>query len=166
LLQQQLLLKDLIFIVIKNILDMKKTLSIAVLSVFVWGCSHKLTPAAGGSGTGVSNSGAPAAVPSSVKSEGAGTAATPVTPATPVAKLPDDKTGSKTPADATSSASPAVMGQGIYNAKCGRCHGLKVTTDYTSDRWASIMQVMATKAQLNDTEKENVLAYVRANAKK
>jgi hypothetical protein len=58
------------------------------------------------------------------------------------------------------------MGQSTYNAKCGKCHGLKVTTDYTADRWISIMQVMAPKAHLDDTEKENVLAYVKANAKK
>lgn len=144
---------------------MKKTLSIVALSVFVWGCSHKLSPAAGGSGSAGSGSAAPAAVPASVKAEGTGTAA-PAAPAAPVAKLPDEKTGSKTPATPAGTASPAVAGQSIYNAKCGRCHGLKVTTDYTADRWASIMQVMATKAQLNDTEKENVLAYVRANAKK
>ncbi|MEI7735520.1 MAG: cytochrome c [Ferruginibacter sp.] len=145
---------------------MKKTLSIVALSVFVWGCSHKLAPAAGGSGSAGSGSAAPAAVPASVKAEGTGAAAAPAAPATPVAKLPDEKTGSKTPATPSETASPAVAGQSIFNTKCGRCHGLKVTTDYTADRWASIMQVMATKAQLNDTEKENVLAYVRANAKK
>lgn len=144
---------------------MKKTVSIALLAVFVWGCSHKMAPAAGGSGSAGSAAGAPAAVPASVKSEGTAPA-TPAAAAAPVAKLPDEKTGSKTPATPAGTASPAVMGQTTYNAKCGRCHGLKVTTDYTADRWASIIQVMAPKAQLNDTEKENVLAYVRANAKK
>jgi mono/diheme cytochrome c family protein len=59
-----------------------------------------------------------------------------------------------------------MLGQSTYNAKCGKCHGLKVTTDFTADRWVSIMQVMASKAHLDDTEKENVLAYVKANAKK
>lgn len=135
---------------------MKKTLSIITVSVLVWGCSHKITPAAG-AGTGASNSGTPA------------TAAAATTPATPAATatLPADKTASKTPAtDSARTASPEMLGQTTYNGKCGRCHGLKVTTDYTADRWVSIMQVMATKARLDDTEKSNVLAYVKANAKK
>jgi len=60
--QQQLLLKELIFIFLKNTLDMKKTLSIITVSVLVWGCSHKITPAAG-AGTGASNSGTTATAP-------------------------------------------------------------------------------------------------------
>ena len=153
-LKQQFLKKELIFIVLKNNLDMKKTLSIIALSVLVWGCSHKMSPASAGAGTGTSGSGT--------------TAATPVTTTSsaPVAAPSDDKTGSKTPADATAkTASPEMLGQSTFNEKCGRCHGLKVTTDYTADRWVSIMQVMATKARLDDTEKSNVLAYVKANAK-
>ena len=136
---------------------MKKTLSIIALTVLVWSCSHKMTPAAAGSGTGAgAGSGTTAAAPSATSSSA------------PVAVIPEDKTGSKTaPAtDAAKASSPEILGQSTYNAKCGRCHGLKVTTDYTSDRWVSIMQVMAPKAHLDDTEKSNVLAYVKANAKK
>jgi len=59
----------------------------------------------------------------------------------------------------------AIAGQATFNAKCGRCHGYKIPSDYTVDRWISIMQVMAMKANLTDIEKENVLAYVKANAK-
>jgi mono/diheme cytochrome c family protein len=58
------------------------------------------------------------------------------------------------------------MGQGTFNAKCGKCHGLKATSDFTADRWVNILQVMAIKANLTEGEKENVLAYVKANAKK
>jgi cytochrome c5 len=156
LLKQRFLQKELIFIVLKNNLDMKKTLSIIALSVFVWGCSHKMTPASAGAGTGTSGSGTSAAAPATTTSTAA------------VATLPEDKTGSKTApgTDSARSASPEMLGQSTYNAKCGRCHGLKVTTDYTADRWVSIMQVMATKARLDDTEKSNVLAYVKANAKR
>lgn len=57
-------------------------------------------------------------------------------------------------------------GQATYTTKCGRCHGLKTTTDYTAERWVGIMQSMAPKARLDETEKANVLAYVQANAKK
>jgi mono/diheme cytochrome c family protein len=56
-------------------------------------------------------------------------------------------------------------GKQIYTAKCGRCHGLKDPANYSSDEWVSLVNKMAPKAQLNDTEKANVLAYVQANAK-
>jgi hypothetical protein len=59
-----------------------------------------------------------------------------------------------------------MLGQATYNAKCGKCHGLKIASDYTVDRWISVMQIMAPKAKLDETEKENVLAYVKANAKR
>lgn len=76
----------------------------------------------------------------------------------------------KTLTPSATTQTPEVMaqieGQKTFNAKCGRCHGLKVTTDYTDVRWVQIMQVMATKANLTATEKDNVLAYVRANCKK
>lgn len=135
---------------------MKKTLSIVVLSVFVWGCSHKITPATTGSGTGVSNTGTPVIAPA-VKSAASTPAAAPVT---------EEKTAPPAPAEAPKTSSPETLGQSIFNTKCGHCHGLKVTTDYTADRWVGILEVMANKAQLTDGEKENVLAYVKANAKK
>ncbi len=143
---------------------MKKTVSIALLVVFVWGCSHKMTPAVGGASasgsSSSSNSVAPATMPS-VKLEGTSAVAA------ASAIIPNDKTGTKIPVtDATKVASAEMLGQSTFNAKCGRCHGLKVTTDYTADRWVSIIQIMAMRAQLNDAEKENVLAYVKANAKK
>jgi hypothetical protein len=59
----------------------------------------------------------------------------------------------------------AIEGQKTYNAKCGKCHAYKVTTDYTRDRWLSIMQVEATRCNLSETEKANVTAYVTMNSK-
>jgi len=79
--------------------------------------------------------------------------------------VPSTPAGTRSPAEGAAK-SPEMLGQATYNAKCGKCHGLKVTTDYTAERWISVMQVMAPKARLDDTEKENVLAYVKANAKK
>ena len=70
------------------------------------------------------------------------------------------------PATAEPAKSPEMLGQSTYNGKCGRCHGLKPVGDYTADRWVGIMESMAPKARLDDTEKQNVLAYVKANAKK
>ncbi len=119
---------------------MKKTLSIITLSVLVWGCAHKITPAAAGT------TGTTPAVTAAAETPKPAETATPVTPA---------------PA-----SSPEMLGQATYTAKCGRCHGLKTTGDYTADRWVGIMQSMAPKARLDETEKQNVLAYVKANAKK
>ena len=119
---------------------MKKVLTIIALTILVWGCAKKLTPS--NSATGQSNNGSTTAA---------------ITPS-------EGNAVSKT--KVLEETSPEVLGQTTYNAKCGRCHGLKVTADYTADRWVSIMQVMATKANLTDVEKENVLTFVKANAKK
>lgn len=143
---------------------MKKVIAIAALTTMVWGCSKKMNPAKSDPST--PNTGSVVSNPSTSASVDTKTApATDATQAaTPVANT--GETGSKVP-PATSGADATIKaGQATYNAKCGRCHGLKVTSDYTSDRWISIMQVMAPKARLDDTEKANVLAYVQANAKK
>ena len=137
---------------------MKRTFTVVALTVLVWSCSKKSTPSASTGGTS-SNSGGIVTAPA--KSAETGSAAS----TAPVAAVPSTPAGSRSPAEGAAK-SPEVMGQSTYNAKCGRCHGLKVTTDYTVERWVSVMQVMAQKAHLDDTEKENVLAYVKANAKK
>lgn len=145
---------------------MKKVIAIAALSTLVWSCSKKMS-------TTQSNSSSPnnGNVTSTSSSNGDMKTAPATAPttnaaqaATPVANT--GETGSKVPPATTGADAAIKAGQETYNAKCGRCHGLKVTTDYTSDRWISIMQVMAPKARLDDTEKANVLAYVQANAKK
>jgi mono/diheme cytochrome c family protein len=144
---------------------MKKIFSIITLTILVWGCAKKITPTASSNGSASGSSTTTAApatlpVPPAAKTD-ATTAGTTSNPAANTAA----KTGA-IPADPAKANAPEVMGQTTYNAKCGRCHGLKVTTDYTADRWISIMQVMAPKAQLTDAEKENVLTYVKTNAKK
>jgi mono/diheme cytochrome c family protein len=143
---------------------MKKIFSIAALTMLVWGCAKKITPAASSNGSAASGSTAPS--PATLPVPPAAKTATAPVNTTPVSPI---GTGSKTSAasaDPAKPASPEMMGQATFNTKCGRCHGLKVTTDYTAERWISIMQVMAIKAKLTDGEKENVLAYVKANAKK
>ncbi len=66
----------------------------------------------------------------------------------------------------TITASNAVAGKATYVAKCGQCHGLKDPADFTTTQWVPILNNMARKANLDETEKANVLAYVQANAKK
>ena len=58
-----------------------------------------------------------------------------------------------------------AKGQETYTAKCGRCHGLKNTADYTAKEWIGWLDKMAPKARLDETEKANVLAYVQFYAK-
>ena len=148
---------------------MKKIFAIITLSVFVWGCAKKIAaPAGSGIGSGTSSNGAVSATPPVPAGTPSGKSASATLPGASAGTVPPTPAGSNSrtvPVD-PAKASPEVQGQSTYNAKCGSCHGLKVTTDYTSDRWVSIMQVMAPKANLTDAEKENVLVYVRANAKK
>jgi mono/diheme cytochrome c family protein len=138
---------------------MKKLLAIAIFSVLIWSCTKKMTPA--GSETPANTS-----MSNNTPFNNNNNAATTTT--TTAASASTTSNGQPTGARvATATANDAaVAGQATYNAKCGRCHGLKVVQDYTADRWVSIMQVMAPKAALSETEKANVLEYVKANAKR
>jgi len=140
---------------------MKYFLPACCLILLIVGCTKKMAPA-----------GSPATV---------ATPATPTTPAEPtVVKTPEPVA---TVAAAPVAVTPAVpvliakapteaelaaikAGQLTYTAKCGTCHGLKPTNAFTAESWVGIMAVMAPKARLSDTEKENVYAYVKANAKR
>jgi len=57
-------------------------------------------------------------------------------------------------------------GKATYTAKCGRCHRLYATNEFEAKDWQPIVTAMALKAHLNDTEKANVMAYVKDGAKK
>jgi mono/diheme cytochrome c family protein len=143
---------------------MKKIAIILIASIAIASCNKKASPASSNTGT-TNTSGVAATASNNVN-----------TPAVAVETKATTPVAVNTNADVVSQAakttkepgqlSPEQQGQATYNAKCGKCHGLKVTTDYTSDRWITVMQVMAPKARLSDVEKENVLAYVKANAKK
>jgi mono/diheme cytochrome c family protein len=151
---------------------MKKVLLAGGLMIMIWGCSKKMTPSTGqapasNSGSVVNNS-QPMSADGGKSVVPAGSSTT-TTTTTTTASTGDNATaaGARTaaPTGLTPEAAAAIAGQKTYNAKCGSCHGLKVTTDFTSDRWASILAVMAPKAQLTETEKNNVYAYVKENSK-
>jgi cytochrome c5 len=57
-------------------------------------------------------------------------------------------------------------GKTIYVNRCGRCHGLKNTENYTQQRWENILKSMIPKARLNDDEAKQVTAYVMEHSKK
>lgn len=141
---------------------MKKIVIIVVAAIMVASCNKKASPSASNNGTG--NTSGVAATASNNTPVTAEKAATSATVAVNTNTNPESQ-ASKTTRE-PGQLSPEQHGQATYSTKCGRCHGLKVTTDYTVDRWITVMQVMALKAKLSDEEKENVLAYVKANAKK
>ena len=58
------------------------------------------------------------------------------------------------------------QGKTVYTNRCGRCHALKNTADFTPQRWEGILKSMIPKAKLNETEAQQVTAYVMDNAKK
>ena len=143
---------------------MKKVFTILSLSVLVWGCAKKMAPVK--SETPSSNIG-------STSSNNTKTSETPVTNTNPTVTnpVPNDPSSPKglSPLDVTKltpEEASKVAGQLVFNAKCNKCHQYKPPSDFTDLRWVQIVQVMAIKANLTETEKTNLLAYVRANAKK
>jgi mono/diheme cytochrome c family protein len=64
-----------------------------------------------------------------------------------------------------SNAGTASAGQTIYTNRCGRCHGVKKTENYTQQQWENILKRMIPKARLNDEEAKQVTAYVMEHAK-
>ena len=56
-------------------------------------------------------------------------------------------------------------GKIVYEAKCGKCHGLKEPVKYTQERWVGIVNWMAPRAKVMDEEKTQVVAYVQHFAK-
>ena len=64
-------------------------------------------------------------------------------------------------------ASPEALaaGEATFKSRCGRCHGLKDPGSRTATKWFNVLNRMAPKAKLTPEEKQNVLAYLQANAK-
>lgn len=56
-------------------------------------------------------------------------------------------------------------GEKTYKLSCGRCHKLEDPAEFTKKEWGPIMRSMAKKANLNEVEKQNVLAYVLSHSK-
>jgi cytochrome c5 len=115
---------------------MKKFLSALIIITAIWSCAKKATPAKSETGTDNTNT---------------------TTITTPVTTTTETKT--------VATAEVIAAGKTVFDAKCGKCHPLPVTTDHTAAKWGPIMDAMAPKARLTDSEKANALAYVLANAK-
>jgi hypothetical protein len=64
------------------------------------------------------------------------------------------------------STDPMLYGKSLYVARCSKCHELPKVGDFTANKWTGIVDWMAPKAKLSTQEKQLVLNYVQANAKK
>ncbi len=54
------------------------------------------------------------------------------------------------------------QGHALYYGTCTNCHGAKNITSRDEEKWPGIIDRMAPKAGISDTEKEAVLNYVMA----
>ena len=52
------------------------------------------------------------------------------------------------------------QGKALYEANCGKCHGLKKPESRDEAGWREIMPPMAKKAKINDQEQQLILQYV------
>ena len=114
---------------------MKYTLLLSFFAIVIFGCAKKNVPVA-----------------------------TVTAPLTPVVVAPD-AAKIDVASDTLSTNKMVAIGQEIFTAKCGRCHGLKKVDDYSVTQWVPIMERMAVKARLDSTEKANVIAYVQIHSK-
>lgn len=56
-------------------------------------------------------------------------------------------------------------GKKVFEKRCSQCHALKEPGNHEQQKWVLIMERMAPKAQLDETQKAEVLAYVQHYAK-
>lgn len=138
---------------------MKKIVPVFTAAILIWGCAKKMTPTqsetspASNTGGVINNTGKTAETNAATGSASTGSTGI-------------EGTKTAAPREKTPGEAAAIAGQATFNAKCGKCHGLKPAGDYTATRWANILAVMAPKANLSEEERNNVYEYVKANAKK
>lgn len=77
-----------------------------------------------------------------------------------------NKTNADAPKEQAQDMDLASEGRTVYTSRCGRCHGLKNTGNYSQQQWQNILKTMIPKARLNEDQARQVTAYVMANAKK
>ncbi len=57
-------------------------------------------------------------------------------------------------------------GKKIYEKKCGKCHVLHETDEYSQKEWKNILKVMKEKAELTKEQHSLVLGYLYSKSKK
>jgi mono/diheme cytochrome c family protein len=59
-------------------------------------------------------------------------------------------------------AGAALPGRSIYERRCGSCHRLHGSYEYSDAEWGRIVHVMARNAHLSGADEKLVLEYLRA----
>jgi mono/diheme cytochrome c family protein len=142
---------------------MKVNNSFLIIAVAVWfvACAKKVTPTATAKKTTAPEVGPQASVKydstSLAEKKAAAKRAQELANAKPIGETLD-----------MSNSVEAKMGNGkqVYYVKCSKCHEAKSPDLYTADRWVKIVDWMGPRAKITEIEKENILAYVKAFAKK
>ena len=52
-------------------------------------------------------------------------------------------------------------GRQLYSSKCNSCHGIHDPAQYSAARWDSIMIPMQLKAKITDTQKDQILHWIK-----
>ena len=65
--------------------------------------------------------------------------------------------------DISNFTSEQVQGKTIYDVKCGKCHDLPNPSNYTKEKWRSIMLSMQKEAKISDADRELVYNYITMN---
>lgn len=69
------------------------------------------------------------------------------------------------PAKEVGLSADALVGEGLFNQHCGRCHDLPKIEDYSAERWDRIVPSMAKKSHLTAEEEASVMTYVKESLK-
>ncbi len=138
---------------------MKKLMvSLLSLALIAAACTKKMAPATTGTET------TPMKSPDSDK-EKSGEAEKTTEPTKPVESsipaLPPAKPMSSLP----NKPSEEESGKNVYSTKCGTCHALKNTGNYTFNQWEVILKKMVPNAKLSADEESQVVAYIKGNSK-
>ena len=59
-----------------------------------------------------------------------------------------------------------ATGKEVYSVKCSKCHEAHEPKEFNEAKWVKLIDWMGPRAKLEANDKEAVLAYVKANAKK
>ena len=51
-------------------------------------------------------------------------------------------------------------GEELYYNKCGGCHRLHAKTEFTGEKWKSVVEGMSKKAKLDEDEKRMLIDYL------
>lgn len=58
------------------------------------------------------------------------------------------------------------QGRSLYINNCASCHNLHLPSEFTKKEWEPVLNKMQKRAKINDSEKEQIAAYLGTNCKK